>query len=256
MKFFILFALGAYSMAAASPVSRVINGEEAKPGQFPFQALLTPEFPEGKALCGGVLVSDRFVLTAAHCLHKALSVEVTLGALDRTNLQEEGRVTFLVNATDFKVHEKYNVLVHNDIGIIRLPESVTFTDRVQPAKLPENDKNKYENEVAVVSGWGVEHFGDKEAPKKLRFTDLTVITNAECRKSYNFLLIKDTTLCAQGQNNKSACSGDSGGPLVTKKSGELVGLTSFVGAEGCEVGLPGGYTRVSKYLDWIKKNSE
>lgn len=186
----------------------------------------------------------------------ALSVEVSLGVFDRENAEEEGRLSFEVNSTGFKVHEKYNILAHNDIGIIQLPEAVTFTDRIQPVKLPKNHKDTFQGEVAVVSGWGIEHTGASEAPTKLRFTELTVISNAECRKDYNFLLIRDTTLCAKGEDFKSACSGDSGGALVVKNTRELIGITSFVGIEGCEVGLPGGYTRVTKYLDWIQKHSE
>lgn len=181
-------------------------------------------------------------------------VEVHLGAHDRTNPKEDGRLIF--HTTEFKTHEKFNIFAHNDIGIIKLPESVEFTDRIQPVKLPQNNKDKFEGEVSVVSGWGIEHNGESQAPKKLRFTELKVISNAQCKKEYNILIVKDTTLCAKGEKMESTCQGDSGGPLVLKETGELIGITSFVGIEGCEAGLSGGFTRVNKYLDWIQKQSE
>lgn len=201
-----------------------------------------------------LVLNDRYVLTAAHCLLNAKSVEVHLGAHDRTNVNEEGRLVF--NSTEFKAHEKFNILAHNDIGIIKLPESVTFTNRIKPVKLPKNNKDKYEDKYAVVSGWGIEHTGATEVPKEMRFTELKVISNGQCRKEYNFLIVKDTTLCAKGDNKESSCNGDSGGALVLKKTKELIGIVSFVGVEGCEAGLAGGFTRVNKYLDWIRQHSE
>lgn len=197
------------------------------------------------------MLNDRFVLTAAHCLLNAKEVIVHLGAYDRTNENEAGRL--VMNSTTFKAHEKFNVLAHNDIGLIKLPESVKFTNNIKSVALPKNNKDKFEDKVAVVSGWGVEHTGSTNPPTKLRYTELTVISNAECKNIYNPLLVKDSTLCAKGSEMESACSGDSGGPLVLKETGELVGVVSFVGNEGCEVGLPVGFARVTKFLDWIKK---
>uniref|UniRef100_A0A336M1A2 CSON006365 protein n=1 Tax=Culicoides sonorensis TaxID=179676 RepID=A0A336M1A2_CULSO len=234
-----------YSRVNTTPITRIVNGEEAKPGQFPHQVLLRPDT--------GNVISDRFVLTAAHCVKNMQSIEVHLGAHDRTNPNEEGRLVF--NSTEFKAHEKFNLLANNDVGLVKLPEAVKFSDKIKPVKLPKNNNDKYENEMAVVSGWGLEHTGGSQAPHELRFTELRVISNAECKKVYNGLIVKDSTICAKGEEKESACNGDSGGPLVHKETGELIGVVSFVGVEGCEVGLPVGFARVTKFLDWIQKNS-
>lgn len=201
-----------------------------------------------------LVLNNEFVVTAAHCLMLADTYEIHLGALDRSNFNEPGRL--ILNTTVTKQHEKFNILAHNDIGLLRLPQKVEFNDRIQPVKLAMDADDLYEGRTAVASGWGLQHDGkDQSPPNTLQYADLKVITNKDCKKHYVFLVIKSTTLCAKGEQLESTCNGDSGGPLVLKDTNELIGLTSFGNKNGCEKGIPVGFTRVNKYLDWIRENA-
>lgn len=233
--------------------SRVVNGQTAADGQFPYQVQLKIQLAQGRALCGGSLLSDQWVLTAGHCVQGASSFEVTLGAVALDGA-DDGRV--VVTATEYIRHEKYNPLfATNDVAVIKLPSAVQFNERVQPVKLPSGSGD-YAGQVATVSGWGLQQNGGTVA-QQLQFAPLKVITNSVCSKTYNPLVIKKTTLCAQGDDKQSPCNGDSGGPLVVGEGDErvLVGVVSFGHATGCERGLPGAFARVTAFADWIRKKT-
>lgn len=89
---------------------------------------------------------------------------------------------------------------------------------------------------------------------ELKYNYLTAISNEECASSYMDGLVRDTNICAETSATASVCSGDSGGPYTfTINSVEyLIGITSFGSIEGCEKGFPAGFTRVTKYIDWIE----
>ncbi|XP_055610867.1 collagenase-like [Uranotaenia lowii] len=231
--------------------SRIVNGQTAAAGQFPYQAQLKIQLPQGRALCGGSLISNQWVLTAGHCVEQASSFEVTLGAVDLDGT-DDGRV--VVTATEFIRHEKYNPLfATNDVAVIKLPQPVDFSEQIKPIALPSG-KDSYNEFEAVVSGWGLQKNGGTVAPK-LQYATLKVISNSQCSKTYNPLVIKKTTICAQGGNKESPCNGDSGGPLVLEKDQVLIGVVSFGHISGCERGLPGAFARVTEFSDWIRKKT-
>jgi len=87
----------------------------------------------------------------------------------------------------------------------------------------------------------------------LQYTDLTVIENSVCQKSFNSLIVTSRVICVATPKGTSTCQGDSGGPLAL--DGVLIGITSFGSPDGCQVDEPAAFTRVTSYLDWIKANS-
>ncbi|XP_058829460.1 collagenase-like [Topomyia yanbarensis] len=245
--------LAVVTALSAEPYSRrIVNGETAAEGQFPYQVLLKIQLPQGRALCGGSLLSDQWVLTAGHCVQGASSFEVSLGALDLADNGNDGRV--VITATEYIRHEKYNPLfAANDVAVIKLPTPVVFNDRIQPVKLPTSSDN-YADQKVVVSGWGIQKNGGNVA-ERLQFAILKVITNGQCMRTFSPLVIKKTTLCAQGEAKQSPCNGDSGGPLVLEGGNELVGVVSFGHATGCERGFPGAFARITSFTEWIKKKT-
>ncbi|XP_055608184.1 collagenase-like [Uranotaenia lowii] len=229
---------------------RIINGEDAEYGQFPYQVMLIIQMAEGRALCGGSLLSEEWVLTAGHCVDNATSFQVTMGNLylKPDGGHEEGAI--VMNTTEYYQHENYSSsTAQNDIAVIRLPEKVEYSYRIGPVKLPSGHDD-YNQRETIVSGWGKEtDFGG--AAQRLQYTNLTVISNTRCSMLYGPGIIQPTILCCQGEQRKSTCNGDSGGPLVLADDRTLVGIVSFGHIIGCERRLPMGFTRVTEFTDWI-----
>merc|ERR1711874_46945 len=147
----------------------------------------------------------------------------------------------------------------NDIALIKLSRPVNFSSEVLPVCLPPRTPT-YTNKVATVTGWGTTSSGGSTSDV-LREVDVRVWSNLECERTQYGSAIKDTMLCAasqHGHGGQDSCQGDSGGPLVFQDGGsnyDLIGVVSW--GNGCGLqNFPGVYTRVSKYLDWIKTNTQ
>ena len=107
------------------PSERIVGGTEATPHSYPWMAAL---FVDGKWFCGGTLISDEWVLTAAHCAKDASEMRIMLGAHEIKEESEEGRIEVITR--DFFTHENYNTInLHNDLALVHLPEPVTFTGK-------------------------------------------------------------------------------------------------------------------------------
>ncbi|XP_046383098.1 trypsin-7-like [Ischnura elegans] len=211
--------------------------------------------------CGGTLITNKHVMTAAHCLHgvKPENLTVRLGEFD---LETPSDTEVVVGVDRFVVYPRYNKITYeNDIAILVLSTKVEFTrGAIWPACLPPESPSDEDieesdplmNATAIVSGWGHLYFGGP-ASDILNEVDVLIWKQKDCRKAY-VQPIFSTALCA-GYNagGKDSCQGDSGGPLVVmSKDGrwDVVGVVSW--GIGCgDAGRPGVYTRVGKFLDWI-----
>ncbi|XP_065362438.1 serine protease 1-like [Calliphora vicina] len=232
---------------------RITNGKEAAEGQFPYQVGLSFSSSSGGWWCGGSLIANTWVLTAAHCTSGASSATVYLGATVRTS----PKVTYTVASSNFVQHKSYNsLLLSNDISLIRIP-AVSFTTYINKVALPavSSSYSTYAGQNAIASGWGLTSDSATAVASKLQYATLQVIDNSVCAQTYGSLVIKSKTICTATPNGTSTCSGDSGGPLVLASSNTLVGVTSFVSSAGCQSGAPAGYVRVTSYLDWIQENT-
>lgn len=139
-----------------NPSTRIVNGFQAEPGQFPHQALLEITKPQGRAICGGSLLSNEWVISAAHCASTGIRFEVSLGAQTFDNSLEPGRV---IDTTYTKiVHPQYSGNT-NDLSLIKLSKKIAFTDRIQPVLLPKST-DSFEGQDVVASGWGLKFTDD------------------------------------------------------------------------------------------------
>ena len=123
------FKKGTKSMAGEcgipGPMDRIVGGTEATPHSYPWMAAL---FVDDQWFCGGSLISDEWVLTAAHCAKDASEMKVSLGAHNVREEAEEGRIELVTR--DFFTHEKYSqITLHNDLALVHLPEKVNFTSK-------------------------------------------------------------------------------------------------------------------------------
>lgn len=236
----------------------IINGQKVYPGQYPWQVLLKKE-SYGDVLCGGSIINENWVLTAAHCAHKLTNgVFVIYGTVNR----DDHNNSQTIPQKNIIVHPKYRPEnLENDISLIKLVTPLHFDDHKSPIKLNFDDNLKLEGRTAVVAGFGVMSDENLEFSEHLMKTTMKVVENSICERVYNtwnLTYVTEASICARpptGQNN-NICSGDSGGPLVIDKNTEWlqIGINSFAAKEACTEKNPSGFVRISKFKDFIVQN--
>ncbi|KAG7203100.1 hypothetical protein KM043_010222 [Ampulex compressa] len=234
---------------------RIVGGQNADPGEWPW---ITALFNAGRQFCGGSLIDNIHILTAAHCVANMNSWDVArltvrLGDYNiKTNHEIrhiERRVKRVVRHRGFNSRTLYN-----DVAILTLNEPVEFTEQIRPICLPGGSQ-LYSGKTATVIGWGSLRESGPQ-PAILQEVSIPVWSNSECKVKYGGAApggIVDSFLCA-GQAAMDSCSGDSGGPLMVNDGRwTQVGIVSW--GIGCGKGqYPGVYTRVTHFLPWIYKN--
>lgn len=253
-------ARAAWSSLPAFASPKIVGGFDAGYGSWPWQALVTMR---GMGWCGGSLLSNRWIVTAAHCMDvsgttiAASDVEVRVGTLTR----ETGGQ--LVGVRQVIKHEGFDDITYdNDIALLELSNEVLFSPFVQPIEpiLPvEEPSLAPERQLATVTGWGTTKFGGYGS-SSLRQVSVPVIHPGSCRSAaYSYGdAITDNMLCAgYGFGEKDSCQGDSGGPLVVPNGRGgfvLAGIVSW-GNNCAKPGYPGVYTRSANYRGWIETHT-
>ncbi|KAM9185578.1 serine protease 44-like [Dugong dugon] len=198
------------------PTMRVVGGLPAAEKKWPWQVSLQIN---NVHLCGGSLISHRWVLTAAHCIFGHLEYTAKLGDI---HLHHKSRMAVIVPVQDILIHKDFNAVgrIVNDIALALLQFPVNYSSHIQPVCLPEKTFLVQADRECWVTGWG-----------KLQ---------------------EEGVLCGYNDHGKDSCQGDSGGPLVCEfnHTWMQVGIVSW--GFGCgRKGIPGVYTEISYYKDWL-----
>uniref|UniRef100_A0A8D0H475 chymotrypsin n=1 Tax=Sphenodon punctatus TaxID=8508 RepID=A0A8D0H475_SPHPU len=228
-----------------SGYARIVNGEEAVSGSWPWQVSLQDS--TGFHYCGGSLISEDWVVTAAHCGVRTTH-RVVVGEFDQASPAEDVQVLQITKV--FK-NPTFNMLtLKNDITLLKLGTPARLTARVSPVCLPEASDDFPGGLTCVTTGWGLTNPNAQKTPEKLQQVALPLLSNMQC-KTYWGNRIADVMVCA-GASGASSCMGDSGGPLVCQKDGNwnLVGIVSW-GSGTCSPSSPGVYARVTELRPWI-----
>ncbi|XP_029808056.1 mast cell protease 1A-like [Suricata suricatta] len=225
---------------------KIIGGHEAKPHSRPFMAYIQYQNPDGIwKYCGGFLVREDYVLTAAHC--KGSSITVILGA---HNIKKQEMTWQIIPVGKITPHPEYNPkTLRNDIMLLQLKWKANLNAYVSPLRLPKRTTMVRPGMVCSVAGWGRLSVNSLHGADKLQEVELEIQKDELCISLYTFLYDSTTQICAgDPRKRKDSFKGDSGGPLVCNTVAQ--GIVSFGKKDG---NPPGVYTRISSFMPWIEK---
>lgn len=253
--------------------NRIIGGRKTEPGEFPFQVRLNIRSKRGTGICGGIIIDEYHILTAAHCMTACASQNLVTATIEKTGLKitigdhaikyEDGEQE--IEVADIRPHEKYDACNFysndNDIALIKTAQSMEYKftsdgyGSINRPCLPAKDVEYREGESAIVTGWGVTRENSGALSNILRYVQVPLVNVTRCQETYGNRVTNDHVCAGFDVGGRDSCQGDSGGPLVRVLDNryELIGIVSF--GYGCgQPGAPGVYTRIASYLKWIQSN--
>lgn len=239
------------------------HGHDTAPGEWPWHAAIYHRTNRADSYaCGGTLISEPFVLTAAHCVldpgnEQQLVKNRIFVRLGVHNLDELASISFQQHKVHMIHRHPNHEGVRNDIAILELGTMARFNDYVQPACL--SISSDLTGKFGTVVGWGLTE--SDEISRKLKTTRMPVVDAITCLKSDRVLFgrtLDEGLFCAGFTNGTGVCNGDSGGGIFFKETNawHLGGIVSFSRQRDdnrnlCHSKSYSAFTKVFTYLDWI-----
>ncbi|XP_006835578.1 PREDICTED: granzyme B-like [Chrysochloris asiatica] len=239
----LLLLLLACILVPKAETGKIIGGQEVKPHSRPYMAYIQYS-KQHKEICGGFLIKEDFVLTAAHCF--GCFMNVTLGA---HNINQTEKTQQFIPVRRAIRHPAYNdTILLNDIMLLQLEKKARLTKTVSILRLPKENSQVMPGKTCRVAGWGKRSLNDRPSPT-LYEVNLTVQKDQMCESRYPKYYNNTSEICV-GDPKKTASSfqGDSGGPLVCDNVAQ--GIVSYGNDNGTP---PRVFTKISHFLKWIKK---
>ncbi|XP_036615810.1 trypsin-like [Trichosurus vulpecula] len=236
----ILAFVGAAVAFSTDDDDKIIGGYTCSANSLPYQVSVNYN---GGHYCGGSLINEQWVVSAAHCYQSKL--QVRLGEHNIETL--EGNEQFIDAAKIIK-HPNYNSrTLDNDILLIKLKTAAVLNSYVATISLPKSSPST--GTQCLISGWGNTAINGADYPDLLQCLEAPILSNSDCTKSYPGQITSNMICVGYLQGGKDSCQGDSGGPVAC--NGELQGIVSW--GYGCALkNYPGVYTKVYNYVSWIE----
>ncbi|CAN7937923.1 unnamed protein product, partial [Ixodes hexagonus] len=260
---------GAASGAKRRGVHRIVGGKDADPVEFSWQISLRRKLPlintDRGHTCGGSIISEQYVVTAAHCVDGLFTFpsnyKVMVGD-QNINQKDETEGDFEIEKIT-KHPDWDRDTLNYDYAVLRLKTPLDFNGQqkhLMPICLPEKDQS-FEGQNCTASGWGLTKNrleGGKSLSAQLQKADLPILAHNVCKEYYEqFNEVHDNTMICAGppEGGKGVCQANSGGPLqCARPDGRyvLAGATSW-GVVCAAEKRPGVFAKISPQVDWIKQ---
>lgn len=238
--------------------SRIVGGTDASEGHWPWQVDIQKN---GEHVCGGTLISENWVLSAAHCFPSLSDVSSYTIYAGRLKLNGWNAHETSHRISNIMVPFGYtDPQLGQDIALVMLSSPVVWSEVVQPICLPDSDMQFAEGTLCTITGWGDIRDGvSLQGVGTLQQVQVPIIGQSACQEMLGggkFNILHDMICAGYKEGGKDSCQGDSGGPLVCLSgSGNWVqaGIVSF--GLGCaQPNQPGVYARVSAFTPFIQDN--
>ncbi|XP_064904905.1 enteropeptidase [Columba livia] len=234
--------------------TRIVGGSDARREAWPW--IVSLHF-NSRPVCGASLVSDGWLVTAAHCVYgrqlKPSQWKAVLGLYDQLDMTQASTVVRNIDQIVINPHYMKNTK-DSDIALMHLQDKVQYTDYIQPICLPEKNQQFLPGINCSIAGWGTITQGGPTS-NVLQEAEVPLISNEKCQQLMPEYNITENMICAgHDAGGVDSCQGDSGGPLTFEDGNKwvLIGVTSF--GYGCALPKrPGVYVRVTMFVDWIGK---
>ncbi|XP_052888783.1 CLIP domain-containing serine protease B4-like [Anopheles moucheti] len=253
--------------------NRVIGGQPTDIDEFPWTALIQFQKPDGSFEFGGggSLINEWYVVTAAHCIESIAPGwkvhRIRLGEWDLSTANDCqndfcSKAPIDLDIEKIVVHSNFTMRFNrnaNDIALIRFTRSIKYSETVRPICLPLSASLRNLNHVGMPSfAAGFGKMGNGVTSEVKLKVELIITNLQDCKSIYEWqgFSQKSTHMCAGGEGGKDTCIGDSGGPLMRQIAGAwyLIGVVSYGPRECGMPGVPGVYTNVAEFIDWIRDN--
>lgn len=228
-------------------MNHIVGGTRAKRCEFPHIVFVYTK-KDGKHYgCGGSLIDDKHVLTAAHCVGDGVTqADILIGSLDKRTMPT------WIPVARFVRHSGYSRLkgtVLNDIAVLTMVKPVIFTPCIKPIRMA-NQGEEFVGDCTI-AGWGKTSFSSPTSNELLR-ANVPIMKKTTCTKIATMILSQHICVGSGRLFAKTTCKGDSGGPLMCKSaidgSQVLAGIVSY--GWKCNTGLA-IFSKVSYYLSWV-----
>ncbi|XP_069468876.1 coagulation factor IX [Ambystoma mexicanum] len=238
--------------------TRIVGGTDSLSGEIPWQVHLINI--NGVGFCGGSIISEKWIVTAAHCFPNEAEFKVVVGEY---NTEVNDGTEQYLQVAKLVMHPNYNATknkYNNDIALIELATPMELNSYATPICIANKEfiesLMKDKSVRNLVSGWGDVRYQGRPATI-LQKLQVPFVDRAACKRTSRFSVFVNMFCAGYADISKDSCQGDSGGPLASKFNDAwfLTGIISW-GEKCAEKDKYGVYTRVSRFTDWIKSTAQ